>query len=505
MKRITIYILILLISLPVLLSLWSYFQKMPHAHRPLTEEELFISFTPEQLKADLDSMLKVFEEVHPDIYANIPSQEVKALLKETQSQLNTPMTQREFFPIVARFVAGFKDGNTGVRFPDEWGHYLRNNGLLFPFQLEQSQAHRGIIVKTVYSEDTPINPGDRMLTINGQPMDRLIHEFSSWFSGDSEYHRITAVLQNLSVYLWLKKIQSPYRLTYKTLETERTEQQNESPAEVQGIEANRMQAIIIEERKSNARSYRFSRDADGIGLIEFPSMRVHSEQFETFLKETFRDIQLNPVKALIIDIRRNSGGAFKPVNSLMQYLTPEPYRELDRVEQKISSRFKIYLKDSYLPSFLRWVPVQYLYGRGREMWATQEGQMAVLPADKRFTKKNPIRYHGPLYFLIGPQTFSNAATLAYIISANKLGTLIGEETGGRLNSFEQIYRFDLPYSRLQIAVSTARLIRTGEDSAYKGGQRPDFEVRQSPEDSSNGKDTVLEFAKKQVVSAAQRQ
>ena len=62
-------------------------------------------------------------------------------------------------------------------------------------------------------------------------------------------------------------------------------------------------------------------------------------------------------------------------------------------------------------------------------------------------------FHGDLYVLTGPRTFSSAADFASIVKDYALGTLIGEEVGGTRQSFGENLHNTLPHSGLRFIVS----------------------------------------------------
>lgn len=59
----------------------------------------------------------------------------------------------------------------------------------------------------------------------------------------------------------------------------------------------------------------------------------------------------------------------------------------------------------------------------------------MLPPSRRRTGREPIFFGGKVIVLIGPRTFSSASDLADAIKTYHLATLVGQETGGRVNTF----------------------------------------------------------------------
>ena len=75
---------------------------------------------------------------------------------------------------------------------------------------------------------------------------------------------------------------------------------------------------------------------------------------------------------------------------------------------------------------------------GRKLWRTPEGEVAVFEADRIEPREEPLRYRGPLAWLIGPSTFSSAMGLAAGAQDCRRGLLVGSETGGVANGFGEV-------------------------------------------------------------------
>ena len=119
--------------------------------------------------------------------------------------------------------------------------------------------------------------------------------------------------------------------------------------------------------------------------------------------------------------------------------------------------------------------------------------MANPPSELK-TAENPLRFDGKVYVLISNYTFSAAAMLAVVVKDWQLGTLVGEETGGRANFYGSSYQFDLPNTGIPTRVSYAQFVRPSGVKDGKGAI-PDHPVKMLVGEQIEGKDTVLEYTK----------
>jgi len=198
------------------------------------------------------------------------------------------------------------------------------------------------------------------------------------------------------------------------------------------------------------------------------------KSFQQFMKKAFADIRSRKVANLIIDLRNCPGGDSKLCDAMFDYLTDKPYKQMDLFEMKISRQ--MYEK----------------YGQALKWKKEQIGSTWSMELPPVKPKKNPLRFQGQTFVLVGPKSFSSSAYFASIVKYYGIATVIGEETGDPTSLYGECYNFTLPNSRLQTSVACKTFVFTGSRKDGKG-VIPDHEVRQSAEDLSKGVDTVLQF------------
>ncbi len=477
-----------------LMSLWSHFHYRDYTLRPVPPEFVKQKFDTSALRADLNFMLKTFEEMHPDLYAYTSRDDILALKNQQLSSLNRELTRKEFYPIVARMAAAFGDGHTGVgMLKEEIRLFNREGGKWFPFTVFTID-HQGVQVKTSLREACPVGTGDWILSINGHPVDSLRALFAQQVSAETAHLRAFRIRSAFRYHLWINGIEAPYRLQWR-----RADSNEVRTTTVEGITEEEIRQFYRQKNTASTDSdYSFRWLEGNVGYLDFRRMR-RPGAFEPFLQETFTDIQQNSANGLIIDLRNNGGGSTSLGVMLLSYITDKPYRMTARGEWKVTRHIKNYMKARYLPLWLCWVPIQYLFADGRRIWGTPDGEILAEESSLIQPSENPLRYSGPVCVLIGPRTFSSAQKLTNAIKDYQLATLIGEETGGVPNAFGEIYQFSLPNTRLHAFVSTKRFVRANGDTTWTRGILPDIEVKQNLEDVKKGVDTVLEFARRWCV------
>ena len=179
--------------------------------------------------------------------------------------------------------------------------------------------------------------------------------------------------------------------------------------------------------------FRADRIAGGIGYIEvlgFPPPMIFKRTLDRAIAA------LAGSRALVIDVRRNGGGSPQSVSYLVSYLTA-PGRPINTIVSR-TEKTNDYTRESF----------------------------ASEPTPTSFVDV-------PVYVLTSKDTFSGGEEFAYDVQALKLGTLIGEVTGGGAN----------PVGMVELGYGMAAMIPFGRaENAVTGtnwegrGVKPDIVV-----------------------------
>jgi hypothetical protein len=217
------------------------------------------------------------------------------------------------------------------------------------------------------------------------------------------------------------------------------------------------------------------------------------EQYANKFKETFKVIEEKGITHLIIDVRENQGGSGLTGDELLKYLANQPFHQIEKVEQRLVPEF-FDLCEQYGLDINKIMTDEY--GIDLENLKSKGDYKPGITVTGQVPFKNPHessdRFKGSVYLLIAKPTFSAASNFAAAVKYFKMGTLIGQETSGEKDHYGQVLPIQLPHSGLKGQVSTAHFVTVG-GVKDKGGVKPDYEVRQRPEDTAKGVDTVLEF------------
>jgi hypothetical protein len=189
--------------------------------------------------------------------------------------------------------------------------------------------------------------------------------------------------------------------------------------------------------------------ADGIGYIRIAEFMPHeiTRDFDTALD------YLRNTRALIVDVRHNSGGNHDTIREFVGRFLIEPLAAIE-----------VYVLGELYP----WPPVQ---------------------------PRGPFQYTNPVVLLINGKSFSGAEAFAEMMKQVPHVTAVGDTTGGGSGAAD-----DRAPGIFLLPSGTEIRIPTGEARRYDGlpwewlGIPPDIRVEQTETDRANGRDKQLEYA-----------
>jgi len=457
---------------------------VPASVPPFPAAVLDQKFTPQELAADVDELLAFIEEVHPDPYATLSREEVRARRDALVASFDRPLLRRELQPRLAELVAALGDGHTTVYVPqEEFQRSLAGPQGCFPIDVVWDGASVLVRRTAVAAEDGALAPGARILEISGRPAPELFRTFLARQSGETEAWRASNVEESFAVRLWLEGLQPPYHVRFAA-----AGDGHQFTVDVPGMAFD----AVARGPAPTGVVVRFilGRRADGVAVVTIDTFANDLGDFEDWMEEVFGSFAKDRPAALVIDLRANGGGDSRLGDELLQYVTDRPWRQHARKEWKVSEPMKRQL-EGMLPAWIRWLPVQYLHPTGWAIWTADDGDLAVFDYDYERPRDEPLRYTGPVGWLIGPSTFSSASSLAAAVKDCGLGLLVGSGTGGVVSGFGEVIVFQLSRTKLAGQVSSARFVRPNGRTDERGSVPPDLEVRPAP--SAPG-DPVLEAA-----------
>jgi hypothetical protein len=447
------------------------------------------TFTPAELKQDIDFMFSAMENIHPDLYHYTPRQVIDKMRLHVEKEVHQPMTRMEFSRKLIPVVSQLKDGHTSLSFPqEERNNFLEQEGKVFPFDVMIHDNQ--LFITNNYSANSTIPLFAEISSINGIVTVVLLDQLRTYLSAELNHFRDTRVQRSFRSLLWnVMGFAGDYELELIV---------NGQPSMhyVKGITAKELQAIAkTRQSPVPGKPYALQLTSEKIAVIDFRSM-LDKKRFEKFLDSAFRVIKNENFEHLVIDIRNNGGGNSQLGDMLFNYITDKHYRQVDRMEIKASKEMKTYFRKQYLKWYMYpAVPLAVFHKQAHHYFFAKPGKIQVVEMQKLQTPKNEkLKFNGSAYLLTSHYTFSSANMLANAFKCYNMGTVVGEETGGVLTAFGDIIPIELPNTKLTAWCPYKKFVHPCADDQVHG-VIPDVEITTTQDDIHSGRDVALEYIK----------
>lgn len=420
------------------------------------------TFSPGEVREDIDFMFDKMEEVHPNLYYAVPRKNVVHEKERLLAGITGPLSRKDICRIFTPLVSSLNDGHTSLRFPEmDLMQYTQRGGLFFPAAVSIIDSR--IYVKS--SRDGILPPGNEIISINGKAAAEILEVLKNYVSGEKLMYREARMSHSFAALYWLV-LQDSQEFSIRVSD----EEGKKSRVNIQGVVSPDLDGSGKLDRTARP-DYEY-RELDGkTGLIEFRSFSDR-KAFGKFLTKTFTRIRKSGIEDLIINIRENGGGNSSLGDDLIGYIYDKPYSQIDKMLVKLSD-------DVIEDGWGSWMDQDTL--------EKYRGIVYTSPRHMRDPGHNELRFTGRVYLLTGPDSFSSANMFASAFKCYGMGTIIGEETGGLTVSYGDVRSYRLPNTRISFGCSFKQFFEAC-GSQNGRGVIPDHRV-----ESGGSSDPVLEY------------
>jgi hypothetical protein len=409
------------------------------------------SFSREQMAQDIDVLFSTIEDVHPDMYAVYPKEQLDKDIERLKSKLAPSGDIFYFYRQVAPLVVKLGDGHTNF-FPPIRGPEDLANLSLFPVSVKITYPDEEIYVRDAHN----VIPAEaQIMAINNRQANEIVRGMMNYSSGEKDFYRIDKIQQLFPLMMFVLYGDSIYNIEYLFNQEKHSVQIKAISYSEANETASQQNSIVPSEL------YIFKTLPDkNIGIIEFNQF-TDFDKFKVFLDSTFQVLQKENIENLIIDIRANGGGNSSLGDELFQYISPVPFAQFGKTIVKYSDIQKQYAKAE----------------NNREV--TNPNGIEIYNENMKLIelRENHLRYKGNVYLLISHSTFSSGASFSWAFKYFKMGTVVGEETGGMAVCFGDVISQKLPNTGLYYGTSYKKFYQYGATDDNIHGTLPDYEVK----------------------------
>lgn len=425
-------------------------------------------YSKQMLEQDIDFVVENLINIHPGLLDIEEQNKWNRKSLELKEALKDSMTQNEFYIALSTFLAGLNDGHTGVMMPYKQRiKYTKAGGTAFPFFVHIKDYS---IYNRFYcgNDSTIFSGGEEILEVNGVKSSDMVRKIQKIFGGKSPAIKQRSVASNFRFYIWMfYGFDKDYEIVF------RDKQDQIRRITVPGVSSSDFKRNLKRMPKENQEQFSLELDKKtNTAIVKIKSFG-DLKGFCSFAPGAFEEIHSGNFRNLIIDVRNNSGGRSVVVDSLMNYISDKEYTQYNKIETRISKELKARYEVRY-PERMEWIS-QY-----------KDGELVSQEPNRATPANESLRFKGDIYLLTNKTSYSAAATFAGVFKELKLGTIIGEETGGTIEYFGDFWPIKTPNTEIGFFIAPKRFIQFGGSNIDRGVM-PDYEVK----DTEN---EIMDFA-----------
>lgn len=404
--------------------------------------------SPEQAKFDIGALFYTISEVHPNMYSVAGQISLLSAINRASESITDSISVEELYKIAAPIVAMIGDGHTNLFFPAN--SVFKRDTKRLPVWMHV-ESDRTITVDR--SLDSIMPCGAKVLKINGKATDQIIDELMQYVSGETEHFRLSR-LDDLRPLLHVSMPADSYEIEYVAPGSTETRSYT-FPALTPPEYMSRVPAPKNDNNSGEPYTFRID-ESEQVGIMDFRSFE-NQDKMKTFADSMFTTIRKRGIRDLIIDIRENGGGASSVGDILLQYFTPKPFIQMEKVLIRITPTTR------------------------RLMWygdMTPGIYYHVTPEDKfhKPLSREEGFYDGKVWLLTSNKTFSSAGSFAWAAQVFGASTLVGETTGGMNVAYGDVLGYNLPISGITCGISYKRFWKHNADENDIHGAIPEYQV-----------------------------
>lgn len=381
-------------------------------------------FTKQQVIEDINYVLDIIKKHHVSAVDKIPDE----VLKQKDIEINNLSEKTsiiEEYRVIRRIVSKLHDAHT------MFGSFTWLNDRI-PFDTEFTDGK--FICKSGEFSDYSI------VSINDISIEDLYKKFKEHWSHEIDewtYHNFfeapSKFICGRNLSLSSIDTSKPIKITFQKNDEIKSQEFNLIPIESPNTMDEEWVSYEID-KKNN------------LGIFKLDNCTCNNE-YKNKLYNFFLDVQQNNIKNIVVDVRKNYGGASRVINYFMMYL-------------------------KNLPSIIKYFSVDI---KENDKLAHYDNKCELTAEEIEFRNSLPL-YDGNVYVLTSHGTFSSGMWFATLLSDNNLAQIIGEVPGGSPTAFGDCSpNYVTPNSKISFHTTFKKF---GRPDSTKNPDRviPDFEV-----------------------------
>ncbi len=459
-------------------------------------------YTVEELKQDFAIFRASLEEGHPALYRYKSQKEMDAIFETAAASITKQLSDREFMLLLCKVAAQVGDGHLRVVPPKVHLDKLDESSTAIPFQAYWSEDK--LYIRRNYSTLADKEfLGAQIISINGHSIADFIKEWLIDFPSDgnnitNKYRMLERSRYFTRNFYILYGYTESYEVAYLS-PNETTVKTSKLPGllfdNLIEIQAKRYPAIaaqpLVDFNISAPDQSAYLR----ISSFDADRLKDTKTDFPKFVKNSFKSLEDNKIKNLILDLRGNGGGTDEYGKLLFSYFINQPFDYYESLRMN---------KNTY--NFFKYTNRPGMKAPDGMLKANSEGSFDNIqhPNVGKQTPSLPT-FTGNIYVLINGGCFSTTSEFLSLLHFHTKAVFIGEESGGGYygNSSGPTPDLKLPNTKVRVEIPLMKYAMAVKGYQFADrGLIPNHIIIPTIKDKLENRDLELEFAKDLIKKQA---
>ena len=460
-------------------------------------------FAKQALQQDYSLLRNILEKKHPALYWYTPKGSMDHYFDSLYNNIADSMTELQFgWKILAPLTSKIHCGHTSFGMSKNWIKFIRGKRTpSFPLFVK-IWGDTMVVTGNLNRKDSVFKRGTLLTAINGMRNHQLVQKMFQYLPMDGYADNVNYVRLSSNFPYYHRNIfgiYKNYRVGYiDSLGNERslllpmynpandsldkTRQPKQLPKISRYVKNN--------EKRKSARLLEIDSNKQTATLSLNTFSNGDGRHLRSFIKNSFKIIQEQGVKNLIIDLRSNGGGDVKMYVKLTQFIRATKFKVADSA----------YAVAKNLAPFTRYIHHGVFNNLGllfsTKKQADDKYHFGYWERHNYRPKKNN-HFNGKVYVLINGPTFSASTLFCNAVKGQSNVTMVGEETGGGWhgNSGLMIPDITLPITKLKVRLPLFKLVQYNHVPKNGRGVSPDIFIAPTANGVAKNIDRKMEIVK----------
>ncbi|MEO5892377.1 MAG: S41 family peptidase [Ferruginibacter sp.] len=462
-------------------------------------------FSKEKLQEDYSLLRNILEKKHPALYWYTPKDSMNYYFDSLYNNIADSMTEQQFgWKILAPLTNKIHCGHTSFGMSKNWNKFIKDKRIpSFPLHIKLC-GDTMVVTGNLNRKDSLFKRGTVLTSINGTRTHELVEQMFQYLPLDGYadnvnyirvssnfpyYHRnIFGLYKNYSVgYIDSNGIE---RMTLLPLFNPPTDTTAGGKSRKKKKEKKVPRYKIKEELRENARSLEIDSSTQTATLMLNTFSNGEGRHLRTFMNRSFRKLEEQKIKNLIIDLRSNGGGDVTMYVKLTRFIRNTKFKVADSsyAIAKSFSPYTTFIKNGFF-SNIGLLFITKKKRDGKYHFGYWERHVYRPEANNHFD--------GKVYVLTNGPTFSASTLFCNAVKGQSNVTIVGEETGGGWhgNSGIMIPDITLPKTKLRVRLPLFKLVQYNHVPKDGRGVAPDIFIPPTVEGVRQNIDRKMEIVK----------